>query len=466
MEYGNVKIELPASAAKVIAEIEKAGFEAYVVGGCVRDSILGKKPDDWDITTSAKPQDIKKIFRSTVDTGIKHGTVTVLMRENGKLNGYEVTTYRIDGDYADGRHPKEVQFTPELSEDLKRRDFTINAMAYHPERGLVDLFSGREDLEKKLIRCVGNPNERFSEDALRMMRAIRFAAVLGGTVEEKTLEAVKAHAADLSKISAERIRTEAEKLLVSDNPYYFKLFYETGLTKVFLPEFDKCMETTQENPHHCYDVGEHLLHSTENINTEKLKEELGEEAYKDNLRLLRITMILHDIGKPGCKTIDENGIAHFKGHPALGAKMAEDILKRLKFDNDTIAMAKGLIQFHEGRYAAEKKLLRRAINSAGEKFFPLMFYVYEADTLAQSMFMREEKTERLKELRKLYAEIKASADALSLKDLAVKGGDLIACGVRPGKDMGELLNAMLSDVIDEPSHNDKEYLLEKYVTKK
>ena len=466
MEYGNVKIELPASAAKVIAEIEKAGFEAYVVGGCVRDSILGKKPDDWDITTSAKPQDIKKIFRSTVDTGIKHGTVTVLMRENGKLNGYEVTTYRIDGDYADGRHPKEVMFTPELSEDLKRRDFTINAMAYHPERGLVDLFSGREDLEKKIIRCVGDPNERFSEDALRMMRAIRFAAVLGGTVEEKTFEAVRAHAADLSKISAERIRTEAEKLLVSDNPYYFKLFYETGLTKVFLPEFDKCMETTQENPHHCFNVGEHLLHAAENINTEKLKEEFGEAAYKDNLRLLRITMILHDIGKPGCKTIDENGIAHFKGHPALGAQMAEDICKRLKFDNDTIAMAKGLIQFHEGRYAAEKKLLRRAINSAGEKFFPLMFYVYEADALAQSMFMREEKLERLKELRRLYAEIKASADALSLKDLTVKGGDLIACGVKPGKDMGELLNAMLSDVIDEPSHNDKDYLIDKYVTKK
>lgn len=459
----NIKIEVPGQVCEILNKLNDAGFEAYAVGGCVRDSLLGKTPADWDITTSAMPEQVKAIFKRTVDTGIKHGTVTVLMRENGVISGYEVTTYRIDGIYEDSRHPKEVTFTPDLSEDLKRRDFTVNAMAYHPKKGIIDLFGGREDLDKRLIRCVGNAEERFSEDALRMMRAIRFAAQLGGTIEDDTYAAVSKLAPTLEKVSAERIRVEVEKLLVSAHPYYFKMFYETGLTDCFMPEFNKCMETTQENPHHCYNVGEHMLHSLETLDLEGLKDEVPEEDYASSVRILRLTMLLHDIGKPALKTIDDDGIAHFKGHPELGAKMAEDILKRLRYDNETVHMVKGLVYGHEGRYPAEKKYIRRDVNRLGTEYFPLMFYVNEADMMAQSEFMRDEKKERLGKIRELYREIKAEGECLTISDLAVKGADLIAAGVKPGPGMGKILNSMLEDVLDDPDHNDREYLLEHYV---
>ena len=219
-----MEIKIPEAPLKIINMLNASGYEAYVVGGCVRDSLMGRKPNDWDVTTNATPVEVKNVFKRTVDTGIKHGTVTVL--ESGDM--IEVTTYRIDGEYADGRHPDKVEFTGQLSEDLKRRDFTVNAMAYHPTEGLVDLFGGTDDIEKKIIRCVGDPKERFGEDALRMMRAVRFAAVLDFEIEEKTWSAIKELANDLSKISGERIREEMVKTLVSDNPYKFKMFYETA----------------------------------------------------------------------------------------------------------------------------------------------------------------------------------------------------------------------------------------------
>ena len=240
-----VQIQIPDSVQFIIRTIEEAGFEAYAVGGCVRDSILGRVPDDWDITTSAKPEDIKQLFRHTIDTGIQHGTVTVLI----KKECYEVTTYRIDGEYEDSRHPKEVNFTPLLSEDLKRRDFTINAMAYNEKSGIVDLFGGQEDLHNGIIRCVGEPRERFKEDALRIMRAVRFSAQLGYDIEERTAEAIKDLAHTLGRISVERIQVELVKLLVSDHPEYVQKLYEMGLTRVFLPEFDAMMDTPQNNPH-------------------------------------------------------------------------------------------------------------------------------------------------------------------------------------------------------------------------
>ena len=459
----DIKFELPEDVCSIIKTLEDAGFEAYAVGGCVRDMLLGKIPDDWDITTSARPLEVKALFKRTVDTGLQHGTVTVLMKNKGKLSGYEVTTYRIDGDYSDGRHPDKVEFSSELSEDLKRRDFTINAMAYHPERGLTDLFDGKADLEKKLIRCVGDAKERFSEDALRMMRAVRFAAVLGGTIEAKTYEAIKALAGNLKNVSGERIRVETEKLLVSSHPYYFKQFYETGLTAYFLPEFDICMNTAQENIHHCYTVGEHLLHSLETIDTVKLKKESGEDTYRRDLKILRLTMLLHDIAKPAKKTVDESGVAHFKGHPALGADMAEEILTRLKYDNDTIRMVKGLVAAHENRYEPAADVLRRAINRVGAEFFPLLFYVNEADTLAQSMYLRDEKLKRIAALRRLYINIMEEGDCTDLKTLAVKGRDLIERGISPGPEIGRILGEMLEDVLEEPAHNEKEYLLEKYI---
>ena len=231
-------IQLPEDVKSILHILQDAGYEAYAVGGCIRDSLLGRTPDDWDITTSARPEETKALFEKTIDTGIQHGTVTVM--RHGR--GYEVTTYRVDGEYEDGRHPKEVTFTASLEEDLKRRDFTVNAMAYNEEDGLVDLFGGRQDLERKIIRCVGEANERFEEDALRIMRAVRFSAQLGFTIEERTKEAIRGHADRLRQVSAERIQMELTKLVTSPNPDFLRIAWETGITAVVLPEFDRLME--------------------------------------------------------------------------------------------------------------------------------------------------------------------------------------------------------------------------------
>ncbi|MBQ8596767.1 MAG: CCA tRNA nucleotidyltransferase, partial [Lachnospiraceae bacterium] len=259
-------ITLPEKVKFIIDTIMDAGYEAYAVGGCIRDSILGRIPDDWDITTSATPDQVKELFKRTVDTGIQHGTVTVMLDKEG----FEVTTYRIDGEYEDSRHPKEVTFTANLVEDLKRRDFTINAMAYNDKAGLVDVFEGIQDIERKMIRCVGCPKERFTEDALRMMRAVRFSAQLGYEIEENTAVAIKELAGNLVNISAERIQVELVKLVTSPHPENLRIAYETGITKVILPEFDVCMETVQNNPHHCYTVGEHTLKSMQSIQPDKV----------------------------------------------------------------------------------------------------------------------------------------------------------------------------------------------------
>lgn len=299
----NAKISLPAKVARILNTLGEHGYEAYAVGGCVRDSLLGRTPQDWDITTSARPEQVKALFRHTIDTGIQHGTVTVMLEHEG----FEVTTYRIDGEYEDARHPKEVAFTANLLEDLKRRDFTINAMAYNEVTGLVDAFDGIGDLERGVIRCVGNAMERFSEDALRMLRAVRFAAQLGFSIEQETQEAIAGLAGNIKKVSAERIQVELVKLLTSPNPGELKVAYRMGLTAVFLPEFDVMMETPQNNPHHCCSVGEHTLKAIEAVPADKV---------------LRLTMLLHDIAKPACRTTDKKGVDHFYGHPVRGSEMA------------------------------------------------------------------------------------------------------------------------------------------------
>ena len=437
-------IVLPENVKKIINEIEKAGYEAYAVGGCVRDSILQRTPNDWDITTSAKPLEIKKIFRRTVDTGLKHGTVTVLMGSEA----YEVTTYRIDGEYEDSRHPKNVEFTSNLKEDLLRRDFTINAMAYNDKEGLVDIFGGMEDIEKKTIRCVGEPKERFTEDALRLLRAVRFAAQLGYSIDKDTRDAIKELAPTLKKISAERIQAELNKTIVSDNPEMLKDAYELGLTKEFLPELDKCFETDQNNPHHCYSVGDHIIKSVENIEADKT---------------LRLTMLLHDIAKPECKKTDEKGIDHFHGHQVKSSEMAKDILRRLKYDNDTIDKVSRLVRFHDERLEAGGKVMRRAIHRIGLQAFPDIFKVWNADIDAQSDFQKKEKHERLEINKADYEEVMAKSECVDLKGLAVSGRDLIEKGVHPGPEIGGLLNIMLEDVIDNPEHNDREYLLKTYL---
>lgn len=437
-----MKLEIPSRVERILYILEEHGYEAYAVGGCVRDSVLGRRPNDWDITTSATPMQVKELFRHTVDTGLKHGTVTVLMEKEG----FEVTTYRLDGEYEDARHPKEVTFTTSLAEDLKRRDFTINAMAYHPSAGLVDLFHGLEDLHNGVIRCVGDPIERFTEDALRMLRAVRFAAQLGFVIQENTKEALKVLAPNLRHVSAERIQAELLKLLMSPHPDYLRIAYEAGITKEFLPEWDACMETEQNTPHHCYTVGEHTLKSLGNIREDKV---------------LRLTMLLHDIGKPVVRKTDENGRDHFKMHGPAGEKMAGEILRRLKMDNDTISRVCRLIKWHDYRPLPEMKAVRRAVNKIGEDLFPLYLEVQRADMLAQSTYKRAEKLARLEGVASCYRKILEQKQCVSLKTLAVTGKDLIAAGFQPGKELGDMLHALLEHVLEYPDDNQKEVLLEK-----
>ena len=436
-----MNIQLPEKVSEIINCLRSHNFEAYAVGGCVRDSLLGRTPSDWDITTSATPEEVKSLFSHTVDTGIQHGTVTVMLGHEG----FEVTTYRIDGEYEDARHPKEVAFTLSLREDLKRRDFTINAMAYHPERGLVDLFGGVNDMEKKVIRCVGDPMERFQEDALRILRAVRFSAQLGFTIEASTKEAIGALAPNLKLVSAERIQVELVKLLVSPNPDYLRVAYETGVTAEFLPEFDVCMKTDQNTPHHCYTVGEHILKSLLHVRADKV---------------LRLTMLLHDIGKPVVKITDENGRDHFKMHGPESEQMAKVILRRLKFDNDTIHKVCRLVKWHDARPAAQMPNVRRSVNKIGEDIFPLYLEVQRADMLAQSTYQRREKEERLEGVKSCYEQIVEKKQCVSLKSLAVTGRDLIQAGYKPGPYLGEILNQLLEHVLEYPEDNQKETLMQ------
>lgn len=438
-----IKINVPKKAQYIIETITKAGFEAYVVGGCVRDSILGREPMDWDITTSAKPEQVKALFPRTIDTGLQHGTVTVMLEREG----FEVTTYRIDGEYEDSRHPKEVIFTPNLEEDLKRRDLTINAMAYNDMTGLVDIFGGMEDIKAKMVRCVGKAKERFTEDALRILRAIRFSAQLGYTIEPETKKAIAELAPTLSKISAERIQVELVKLMTSPNPDYLRVAYECGVTKVFFPEFDKAMETEQANPHHCYSVGEHTLHSLKYVEADKV---------------LRLTMLLHDMGKPETLTVDNKGTAHFFGHADVSADIAKKFLRRLKFDNDTIYMVSKLVKYHDysNNQDVNERIVRRAVNKIGDDAFPALFEVKRADILSQSEYHREEKLANLASWQQMYEEICSKGQCVSLKTLAVTGSDLIAAGMKPGKQLGDTLQKLLALVLESPEKNTREILLE------
>ncbi len=438
----DVKIKMPGKVNKIIGVLQEAGFEAYAVGGCIRDSLLGRTPNDWDITTSAKPMEVKALFSHTIDTGIQHGTVTILLDREG----FEVTTYRIDGEYEDGRHPKEVSFTGSLEEDLKRRDFTINALAYNETAGLIDIFEGQKDLKDGIIRCVGNAEERFTEDALRMLRAIRFSAQLGYRIEENTLAAIHKLAGNLEKISAERIQTELLKLMVSPHPDYLRTAYECGVTKVFFPEFDLAMETPQNHPHHCYNVGEHILHSLLEVPADKV---------------LRLTMLLHDIAKPQCLTVDEKGITHFHGHEEMGAEMSRVILRRLRMDNDTTDKVCRLVRFHDygNGVAPDRRIVRRAVNKIGEDLFDDFILVKKADLLAQSMYLREEKLSNLAAWDACYREIREAEECVSLRTLAVNGRDLIAAGLQPGRELGDILKQLLDEVLETPEKNEKDYLI-------
>ncbi len=434
-------ILLPEQVQSIIERLQTAGYEAYAVGGCVRDSILGRVPQDWDITTSATPYEVKELFRRTIDTGIQHGTVTIMMGDCG----YEVTTYRIDGEYEDNRHPKDVIFTSNLVEDLKRRDFTMNAMAYNHEKGLVDAFGGIEDIERKIIRCVGDPRQRFDEDALRILRAVRFAAQLGYTIEEQTYEAMSEYSQALESISAERIQVELVKTLVSDHPEYLELAYQANITRIILPELDAIMNLTQNNPHHCYDVGHHTLKSMENIPANKW---------------LRLTMLFHDMGKAYTRTTDEQGVDHFYGHGIKSEEIARIALKRLKFDNQTISCVTKLVKFHDNRYKGEAWEIRKAMSQLGKENFRYLMEVQQADLKAQSSYKQEEKMQRVENVMLQYETIIKRGDCFTIAQLALSGSDLIEMGFPQGKQIGEALSLLLQHVLKYPEHNTKERLKE------
>ena len=406
-----MRVELPVDVKTIIETLEANGYEAFAVGGCVRDTLLLRVPGDWDITTSAKPEEVKTLFSHTIDTGIQHGTVTVMKNHVG----YEVTTYRIDGEYEDARHPKEVIFTANLVEDLKRRDFTINAMAYNNRAGIVDEFDGIKDLEEKVIRCVGEPRERFSEDALRMLRAVRFAAQLGFSIDEKTKEAIKELAPTLAKVSKERIAVELIKILVSDHPEEIRTAYELGLTSVFMPEFDIAMQT----------IGMHSIVAMRHVQAEKR---------------IRLSMLLHE----------------------LGADKAKEILKRLKFDNATIDFVYRMVNHLDDRPPMDNMaLVQKCISEIGLENMPMMIEMKRADILAQSDDLFEEKMGYVDGLEHAYQEVVAKNYCVDKKNLSVNGRDLIEMGMKPGEGMGVVLDMLFNEVLRDPTQNDREKLLER-----
>ncbi len=444
-----MQIRLPDDVKKIIYELNRAGFEAYAVGGCVRDSLLGREPKDWDITTSAEPLEVKNLFRRTIDTGMKHGTVTVMIKDRS----YEVTTYRVDGAYSDHRRPESVTFTRQLSEDLLRRDFTINAMAYHDKQGLVDLYGGKEDLDRRVIRCVGDPDARFGEDALRILRAVRFSAELDFTIDPETREAAAKHAGELSEISAERIETELRKTLLSDHPEKLIDMSELGMTAVFLPEFDRLLATPQNTPYHMYDAGRHTIEVIRRV--AKTKE-------------MRYAALLHDVGKPDTRTTDEEGVDHFTNHPEVGEGMAEAVLRRLKMDNETIRTVKKLTYWHDFGIKGDfgEKAFRRMLSKLGPEYFDRLMDLKQADMLGQSNYHREDALEVLVRLREMKKKTDEEEAALTVKDLMINGADLKELGIPAGPRMGRILNRLLEDVLDDPSRNTPEWLEERVNTLK
>lgn len=446
-----MKFNIPDKVQYILDTLTSNGFEAYTVGGCVRDMVLGRNPEDWDVTTSAKPNEVKGIFKRTVDTGIQHGTVTVLLDKDH----YEVTTYRLDGIYEDNRHPSEVSFTSNLEEDLKRRDFTINAMAYNPKDGIIDLFGGMDDLKKRLITCVGDARERFDEDALRILRAVRFSAQLDFHIEDSTKVAIKKKAYLLKNISAERIRMELTKILVSDHPDRLRDLYELGITKVVLAEFDKMMVTPQKNIHHAYSVGEHTIRAVCAVGG-KIKENRFSVQERS---ILRWTMLLHDIEKPGTISLGKDGQNHFYGHQEKGAKTARRILKDLKFDNETLEAVVHLVRWHDYGFPLTPVGIRKTSAKIGKEYMELFFEVKFADTTGKNPNILSDKFKQINQAKLLYKDMIDKNECVSLKELNVSGKDLIAAGFKSGKKMGETLNKLLNAVLEDPSLNNKETLI-------
>lgn len=435
-----MKIILPDSVINILSRLEAGGFSAYAAGGAVRDMLMNRTPHDYDIATSAKPQDVKALFKRTIDTGIKHGTVTVVENKTG----YEVTTFRHDGEYRDGRHPQNVSFVINPREDCARRDFTINAMMYHPNDGILDFFGGLRDIENRLIRCVGEPESRFREDALRMLRAVRFSAVLSFKIEERTWRAIKKCAVLIKKVSSERILEELNKILLSKNPDFIKKLHECGLLQYIMPELERCFGEPQRNKYHIYDVGEHIMHTIK---------------FSPPDLILRWSALMHDIGKPCCSSCDSDGIIHFYGHHKESSKIALDLLHRLRMDNNTIHDIIILVENHDVRIEPSQPAVKRMMSRTGEALFEKLLALQKADNKAKNPAHFPEKKSRIESAYNIYREILAEHQPYLVSHLAVNGKDLIRIGYRPGREIGDTLKKLIDEVIINPELNNREYLL-------
>lgn len=439
------RIKIPDNANTIINTLQNNGHSACVVGGCVRDSLMGRIPHDWDICTSATPDQMLEIFKNyrVIETGLKHGTVTIVI--DGEQ--YECTTYRIDGKYSDNRRPDNVTFTNDLVEDLKRRDFTINAMAYNDIEGLIDPFGGTEDIKENTIQCVGSAKDRFGEDALRILRAIRFASQLDFTIELNTDWQIHQQYKSLENISVERINSEFCKIVNSDN-FCVELLLYKDVFALFIPELKNMFDFPQNNPHHDYDVFGHTVHAVENCNSDDLT--------------VRLAVFFHDFGKPHSYQDGEDGIRHFKGHGRVSADMTDVIMKRLKFDNETRNNVVQLVYYHDATFEVGKKYVKRWLNKLGEKQFRRLLDVRRADIKGQKVVCstdKKDKIEKLDIIEKLIDEVIQENQCFTLKDLAVNGNDLIQIGYNPDKQLGEVLNILLNGVINEEFENKKDSLL-------
>ena len=444
----NYSLTLPDAVSDLLARLKQAGFSAYVVGGCVRDSVLGLEPHDWDICTSALPEQMQEVFRDyrTVETGLKHGTLTVVADHVP----YEVTTYRVDGDYTDHRHPDSVRFVDDLTQDLARRDFTVNAMAWNPETGLADPFDGQKDLAANLIRCVGEPEQRFDEDALRILRALRFASVYDFAIESATSAALRKMAPDLSRVAGERIREELLKLLCGKAAGRILREYPEVLAEI-IPEIRPMIGYDQQNHHHSYDLWEHTVRGIEGVPADPV---------------LRLTMLLHDTGKPEARTTDEKGEGHYKGHGKISEQIARKTAETLHLDNAFRERLCTLVLHHDtplrtqsGEINTDRSFLLRRLNRFGEENLRALFLIHCSDRVATGYTTQEREDARLKQRMSALDALLAEQPCFTLKDLAVNGRDLIAAGLK-GKAVGEALQALLEAVMDGKVSNNKEALLD------
>lgn len=438
-----MNIVLPKNVKTIIKILNTHNYEAFIVGGCVRDSVIGLTPHDWDICTNAKPEEIKKCFENfnTFDSGIKHGTISVVL--DGEV--FEVTTYRIDGTYSDNRRPDSVTFTSDITQDLARRDFTINAMAYNEKRGLIDPYGGRNDLSDKIIKCVGNPDFRFNEDALRIIRALRFASVYNFEIDDETAKSIHKNADLLNNIAVERISVELNKLLSGNGAEKILNNYRDVIA-VFIPEIKPMFDYNQHTKHHNRDLWHHITYAVKSI---------------DNSPLLRMSMLLHDIGKPKACKRDGDGTCHFKGHPKYSAEMAETILRRLKYSNDFIETCTTIIKYHDVRFSGSKCQLRHVMSAIGDKNVELLLKIQRADIMAQSDYKHKEKLEKLNLACKTYKEILADKDCFTLKQLKINGNDIKNLGVSEGIKIGKILKILLGLVIEDKIENEKSALIKK-----